>query len=210
MAKILITGFDPFGGEKINPAYEAVKAIKDNINGVEVVKMEVPTVFYDSIEKVTKKIEEIDPIAVLLIGQAGGRFGMTVERVAINVDDARIKDNKGQQPIDKPIDPEGQPAYFSTIPVKKIVEKMKENKIPASVSNTAGTFVCNHLLYGTLNYIHKNNKNIKAGFIHVPFLPEQVIDKPNTPSMSVETIVKALETAVEVITSTQKTIITQA
>lgn len=210
MAKILITGFDPFGGEKINPAYEAVKAIKDNINGVEVVKMEVPTVFYDSIEKVTKKIKEIDPIAVLLIGQAGGRFGMTVERVAINVDDARIKDNKGQQPIDKPIDPEGQPAYFSTIPVKKIVEKMKENKIPASVSNTAGTFVCNHLLYGTLNYIHKNNKNIKAGFIHVPFLPEQVIDKPNTPSMSVETIVKALETAVEVITSTQKTIITQA
>lgn len=197
--KILVSGFDPFGGEKINPAYEVIKKIKDNIGSVEVVKLEVPTVFGKSIEVVTKAIDEIKPDFVLNIGQAGGRFAISVERIAINVDDARIADNEGNQPIDTLIDNDGESAYFATIPVKTIVEAIKEQQIPAEVSNTAGTFVCNHLMYGVLNHIYKNKLNIKAGFIHIPFLTEQVVNKPNVASMSINSMVKAIETAIEVI-----------
>jgi pyroglutamyl-peptidase len=200
--KILVTGFDPFGGEKVNPAFEVIKKLSTNIAGVEVIKLEVPTVFKKSIEVVTKAIDKIGPDFVLNIGQAGGRFAVSVERVAINIDDARIPDNINQQPIDLPIDPEGQPAYFATLPIKAVAQAIKDNGIPAIVSDTAGTFVCNHLMYGVLNHIYKNKLNIKAGFIHIPFLPEQVINKPNTASMSVETLVKSIETAVAVIVTT--------
>jgi len=197
--KILVTAFDPFGGENINPSYEVLKNLKDNIEGAEIIKIQVPTVFYLSVEKVIEKIKEVKPDAVLSIGQAGGRYDITVERIAINIDDARIPDNIGQQPIDTPIDPEGAPAYFATIPIKEIVEEIKKENIPASISNTAGTYVCNHLMYGILNYVHKNGLNIKAGFIHIPYLPVQVLNKPYTPSMSLGDMVKAIETAIKVI-----------
>lgn len=201
--KVLVTGFDPFGGEKVNPAFEVIKRLSSNIAGAEVVKLQVPTVFRKSIDVTIKAIEEEKPDFVLCIGQAGGRFAITVERVAINIDDARIPDNENNQPIDTPIDPEGEPAYFATIPIKAIVEAIRNEGIPAAVSNTAGTFVCNHLLYGVLNYINKNNLNIKAGFIHIPFLPEQVVDKPNMPSMSIETMVKAIEIAITTIVTSR-------
>ncbi|WP_434630677.1 pyroglutamyl-peptidase I [Thermoanaerobacterium thermosaccharolyticum] len=202
--KILVTGFDPFGGEKINPAYEIIKRLSDLIDGAEIIKLQVPTVFNKSIKVVTQKIAEEKPDVVLCLGQAGGRYTVTVERVAINIDDARIPDNENNQPIDSLIDPDGEPAYFSTIPIKKIVNAMKMNKIPAEISNTAGTFVCNHLLYGVLNYIYKNKLNTKAGFIHIPFLPEQVVDKPNTPSMDLNILVNAINVAIKTIVEEDK------
>lgn len=197
--KILVTGFDPFGGEKVNPAFEVIKKLKDNIEGAEIVKLQVPTAFYSSVNRTVEKIEEIKPDAVLMIGQAGGRFDVTVERIAINLDDARIPDNEGNQPIDKLVDEEGLTAYFATLPIKAIVDRIKEKNIPASVSNSAGTYVCNHLMYGVLNHIYKNKLNIKAGFIHIPFLLEQVLNKPNVPAMTLDSMVTAIESAIEVI-----------
>ena len=195
--KVLITGFDPFGGEKINPAWEAVKGIKDTIEGAKIIKLEIPTVFNKSIEKVKEAMELEKPDIVLCIGQAGGRYDMTVERVAINVDDARIEDNEGNQPIDIPVFEDGENAYFSNLPIKAMVEEIKSQGIPSSISNSAGTFVCNHIMYGVLYHINKTYKNMRGGFIHVPFINEQVLDKKNQPYMPVEHITKALEAAIK-------------
>ncbi|MBC2852640.1 pyroglutamyl-peptidase I [Cetobacterium sp. 2G large] len=197
--KVLITGFDPFGGESINPAWEAVKAMKDNVDGIEVIKLQIPTVFKKSAEKLFAGIDEHKPDVVICIGQAGGRYDMSVERVAINMDDGRIPDNEGYQPIDTPVYEDGENAYFATLPIKGIVEEIKSAKIPASVSNTAGTYVCNHIMYSLLYYISKNNLDIKGGFIHVPYITEQVVDKKNMPYMEVATITKALECAVQAL-----------
>lgn len=196
--KILVTGFDPFGGEPTNPAIESVKRIDDNIEGAEIIKLEIPTVFHKAADVVEAKIKEVNPDVVLSIGQAGGRYGITVERVAINEDDARIEDNEGNQPIDVVIREDGAPAYFSTLPIKAMVEEIKKENLPASVSNTAGTFVCNHIMYQDL-YLAEKYGNIKAGFIHVPYLTEQVVDKKDTASMSLEDIVKGLNAAIRAI-----------
>ncbi len=197
--KILVTGFDPFGGESVNPAYEAVKRLDDNIAGAEIVKVEIPTVFRKSINKLDEAIERESPDIVICVGQAGGRFDITVERVAINISDASIEDNEGNMPIDEPIFEDGEAAYFSQLPIKAMVQKIREGGIPASVSNTAGTYVCNHIMYGLHYLIDKKYPNIKGGFIHVPFLPEQVIDKRATPSMNLNDIVKALTLAIEAV-----------
>lgn len=202
--RILVTGFDPFGGEKINPAFEVIKKLKDKIEEAEIIKLQIPTAFYSSTNKIVEKMKEVKPDVVLMIGQAGGRFDVTVERVGINLDDARIPDNENQQPVDKAIDEEGQSAYFATIPIKAIVQEIRAKGIPASVSNTAGTYVCNHVMYGVLNHIYKNNLDIKAGFIHIPFLLEQVVTKPNTPAMSLEAMVKAIEASLEAIVKYDK------
>jgi len=206
--KILVTAFDPFGGESINPALEAVKLMKDKIDGAEIVKLEIPTVFRKSINKVAEAIVKENPDVVLSIGQAGGRFEVTPERVAINVDDARIPDNEGNQPIDVPIYEDGAPAYFTTLPVKAMVEAIREAGLPSSLSNSAGTFVCNHIMYGVLYQIEKMGKNIRAGFIHVPFIPEQVARRPApAPCMSMVDIAKALEAAVSAIVKHDKDIV---
>jgi pyroglutamyl-peptidase len=194
--KILITGFEPFGGESLNPSYEAVKLIENKFNGSDIIKLEVPTAFYKSAQVVISKIDEVKPDAVIMIGQAGGRADITVERVAINIDDASIKDNIGQKPVDSVIDKDGLNAYFATLPIKEIVEKIKNAGIPASISNSAGTYVCNHLMYSVLNYIYKSNLNIKAGFIHVPYTTAQVIAKPQSASMSMENIKTAIDSAI--------------
>ena len=204
--KILVTGFDPFGGEPINPAIESVKKLPDNIAGAQIIKLEIPTVKGKSIKKIEKAIEEHNPDVILSIGQAGGRFDISVERVGINLDDFRIPDNEGNQTIDEPIFPDGENAYFVDLPVKAMVKNIQKNKIPASVSYTAGTFICNHILYGTLYLINKKYKNKKSGFIHIPFLPEQVINKKNTPSMELNTIVKGLIAAIEAIVKNDKDI----
>ena len=196
--KIMVTGFEAFGGEKVNPSLEIVRNLKENIAGAEVVKVKVPVVFNKAIEVVECAIEKQKPDFVLSIGQAGGRTNVTVERVAININDARINDNEGSCPVDVPIDENGDAAYFATIPVKEIVKAIRDKKIPSAVSNSAGTFVCNNLMYGVLDYISKNKLNIKSGFIHVPYLPEQVTDK-NAPSMSFDIMMHAVETAIETI-----------
>lgn len=197
--KVLITGFDPFGGEAINPALEVVKLLPDNIAGAEVIKLEIPTVFYKSAEVLEKYIDEYKPNAVICVGQAGGRFTVTPERVAINIDDARIKDNEGNQPIDTQIKEDGAPAYFTNLPIKAMVKNMIDAGFPAAVSNTAGTFVCNHIMYNVLYLADKKYPGMKGGFIHVPYIPNQVISKANTPFMSLENISKCLELCIEAL-----------
>ncbi|MFY9176431.1 MAG: pyroglutamyl-peptidase I [Caldicoprobacterales bacterium] len=193
--KVLITAFEPFGGEKVNPALEAMKLLPDRIGNLQILKLELPTVFDKSIEKVWQFIDNKNPDAVICLGQAGGRACISIERVAINIDDTEVADNEGNRPTDQPIFKDGENAYFSNLPIKKIVNTIKQMGIPAKVSNTAGTYVCNHVMYGVLYKIHKERLNTKAGFIHVPFIPEQVVDKPGRPSMSLENIVKVVEAA---------------
>jgi len=198
--KILLTAFDPFGGEKVNPALEAVKMVDDKIKDAEIVKLEIPTVFSKGPKKIFEKIEEINPDVVLSIGQAGGRSAMSVEFVGINWADGRIADNEGNQPVGQKIFEDGETAYISTLPVKSMVENIRKNGIPAHLSYTAGTFVCNDVLYSVLYYIDKNKKDMKSGFIHVPFAADQVVDKPNgTAFMSLEMIAKAITHAIEAI-----------
>ena len=198
MKKLLLTAFTPFDGERINPALEAVKLLKDKIGNLEIVKLEVPTVFGKSIDTVREAIERERPDFVLSIGQAGGRAEITPERVAINLNDARIPDNEGNQPIDEPIFPDGENAYFSTLPVKAMVEAIRKEGLPSSLSNSAGTYVCNHLMYGVLYYLDKRPV-IKAGFIHVPYIPEQVKDKKEMPALELSEIVRGLEAAITAI-----------
>ncbi|WP_126993592.1 pyroglutamyl-peptidase I [Thermosipho globiformans] len=198
--KILVTSFEPFGEEKINSSFEAVKKLPNNIDNVQIIKASIPTVFRKSIEVLEELIEKEQPDIVICVGQAGGRYEITVERVAINIDDANIPDNEGNTPKDKVIFEDGENAYFSNLPIKKMVEEIKNSNIPASISNSAGTFVCNHLMYGLLYLINKKYKNMKGGFIHVPYLPQQVINKKNTPSMSLDNIVTALTCAIKSIT----------
>lgn len=204
--KVLITGFDPFGGETMNPAYEAVKLMPNFISGHEIIKEEVPTVFGKSIKVLDELIEKWNPNIVVCVGQAGGRFGVTPERVAINQDDARIKDNEGNQPIDSQIFIDGKNAYFSTLPIKQIVENIRAKGIPASVSNTAGTFVCNHLMYGLMYLIETKYTNVRGGFVHVPFATQQVVDKPTSPSLSLQEIADALTELVETSINTREDI----
>jgi pyroglutamyl-peptidase len=197
--KVLLTAFDPFGGEKVNAALKAVKLVSSRIGTVDIVKLEVPTVFRKSIDKVVEAMKEEKPDVVLCVGQAGGRFDITPERVAINVDDARIKDNEGNQPVGT-IYEDGENAYFATLPIKAMVQKIRDAGLPASVSNTAGTFVCNHLMYGVLYHIAKRFPSTQGGFIHVPFIPVQVVDHPSpSPSLSLNDIVKGLEEAIKAI-----------
>jgi pyroglutamyl-peptidase len=204
--KVLVTGFDPFGGESINPAYEAVKLLPDAVAGADLVKVEVPTVFGKSIDRLKMAMEREKPDLVLCVGQAGGRFDLTIERVAINMDDARIKDNEGNQPIDEPIFGDGEPAYFSNLPIKAMVANVRDKQLTASVSNTAGTFVCNHLMYGLLYMIDKEFPGVRGGFVHVPYIVEQVVDKRNMPSMSVDNIAKGLEAMIEAAVENQEDI----
>lgn len=194
--KILVTGFTPFGGEKINPALETVKKLPATIAGATIEWLEVPTVFGRSACVLEEKMTAWQPDAVLCIGQAGGRTGLTPERVAINQDDARIPDNEGNQPIDTFIQEEGPVAYFSTLPIKAMVASIHQIGLPASVSNTAGTYVCNHLMYQVLHLTATKFPQTRAGFLHIPFLPEQVVDKPNLASMSLVDIVRGVEAAI--------------
>lgn len=200
---VLVTGFDPFGGEKINPAIESVKKLPDEIAGAQIIKLEIPTVCHHSLKIIDEAIKKHDPDVVLSIGQAGGRSDITVERIGINIDDCRIPDNAGQQIIDEPVFKDGPAAYFVNIPIKAMVAKIQEHGIPASVSNSAGTFVCNHVTYGVRHIIETKYPGKRSGFIHIPFLPQQVITKKNMPSMSLEMIVEGLIASIEAIIETK-------
>lgn len=196
--KILMTGFDPFGGEDINPAFEAVKKVKAD-NGIDLVKLEIPTVFTKSSELIFETIEKENPDAVLMVGQAGGRASITVEKVAINYRDARIEDNDGKQPIGEKIFEDGKDGIFASIDVEEVVQAIRDEGVPANISYTAGTFVCNDVLYSVLYHIDKEGLDIKAGFIHLPYLPSQTLDKKETPSMDIDSMVRGLQAAVKTI-----------
>ena len=200
--KILVTGFDPFGGESVNPAIESVKRLPARIGDVEIIKLEVPTVCGKSIQVIREKIRECDPDVILSVGQAGGRSAVSVERVGINVTDCGIPDNEGNQPVDEPVFADGPDAYFSTLPVKAMVKKIREAGLPAEVSNTAGTFICNHVLYGIRYVCEHEFPGKRSGFIHIPFMPEQTVNKRNVPSMNLDDIVKGLTAALEAIIET--------
>ena len=204
--KILVTGFDPFGGEPVNPAIETVKRLPDVIAGAEIVKLEIPTVCHQSLRVIDEAIAGYDPDVVLSVGQAGGRPDITVERVGINVDDCRIPDNAGNQIVDEPIYADGPAAYFVTVPIKAMVQRIRERNIPASVSNTAGTFVCNHVTYGVCHLLAVKYPGKRSGFIHIPFLPQQAVDKKNMPSMSQDMMVEAITAAIEAVVDTEKDI----
>ena len=199
MKKLLITGFQPFDGESVNPALEVAKGLQGKtINGYEVIAREIPVVRFEALKAVQAAIEELRPDAVITIGQAGGRPDITVERVGINIDDFRIPDNKGNQPIDEPVVAGGPVAYWATLPIKKMVANVKAQGIPASVSNSAGTYVCNHLLYGLLHYLTTQGKTASpAGFIHIPYLPEQMAVRSGkdaqVATMSLDTLLKGFE-----------------
>lgn len=207
MKTVLITGFEPFGGEQINPSWEVVSRL-DNaiIRGCRVVARQLPCVFGESLSVLNAAIDALSPALVLAVGQAGGRSDITVERVAINVDDARIADNKGQQPVDMPIVIDGPAAWFSTLPIKAMVSAMREAGVPASVSQTAGTFVCNHVMYGLLHKL-SGLSDVKGGFIHIPYLPQQAAAHLGAPSMAAETVRQALEIAIETALQVEKDLV---
>lgn len=197
--KILVTAFDPFGGEPVNPAWEAVQRLRAPA-GAELRRLQVPTVFGESGDLVCAAMERERPDLVLCVGQAAGRPAITPERVGINLMDASIPDNAGAQPQEQPVIPGGPAAYFSTLPVKALAEAILDAGVPAAVSNSAGTFVCNQLLYRVLDAIERRYPGMRGGFIHVPCLPEQArrLGKEKTiPSLELEEIVKGLEAALE-------------
>ena len=204
--KILVTGFDPFGGEPINPAIESVKKLPDTIAGADIIKLEIPTVVHKSLNVIEEAIQKHDPDMILSIGQAGGRSDLTVERVGINVDDCRIKDNEGNQPVDEPVYADGPAAYFVNLPIKAMVEEIRKAGIPASISNSAGTFVCNHVTYGVRYLVDKKYPGKKSGFIHIPYLPAQVVDKMGQPSMALDVIVEGLIAAIRAMVTSKEDI----
>jgi len=205
MMTILVTGFEPFGGETLNPSWEAVKRLPDTVGDARVVHLQVPTTYAGSIAAATCAVDQLSPYAVVMVGQAGRRAELCVERVAVNVDDTSAPDNAGVILQGTPIVPQGPAAYFATLPVTEIVAGLRAAGCPATVSNSAGSFVCNHLMYGVLDHIAVHHLPCLDGFVHVPFLPEQVTERPGTPSMSLAVIVEGLQTLISVITSPRGT-----
>ncbi len=190
--RLLITGFEPFGGERVNPAWEAVSRLPERIGGYRLDKLRVPTVFGAAGEAVLDAAARIRPEAVICVGQAGGRAGVTPELIAVNLRDARIPDNAGNQPKDTPVVPGGPDGLFATLPVRAMAARIEAAGLPASVSYSAGTFVCNDLMYTVLH--HFAGTGVRAGFIHVPFLPEQA--REGVPSMALDDIGRALTAAI--------------
>lgn len=197
--KLLITGFDPFGGEQTNPAIEAVKRLPAAIAGATVVPLEIPTVFGTCAEVVRQAIITEQPDVVLSVGQAGGRSALTPELIAINLDDGRIPDNAGFQPVDQPIQPNGPAAYFTQLPVKAMARAIRQAGLPSHVSTTAGTYVCNHIMYQVQHLRATEFPQMQAGFIHIPFLPEQVVQRSGVPSLSLTDDIRGLTAAIRAI-----------
>jgi pyroglutamyl-peptidase len=199
--RILLTGFTPFGGESINPSWEAVRTLDGRqIAGHRVVARLLPTAFDASLRELEAAVHEIEPAIMLGIGQASGRSRLSIERVAINLQDARIPDNDGARPIDEPVIPDGPAAYFSTLPIKAMLAALQADGIPAEISNTAGTYVCNHVAYAML-HLAAERRGVRAGFIHIPYLPVQAAHLPQAASMAQDEVVRGLVRALEVAAS---------
>ena len=194
---ILLTGFEPFNQETINPSWEAVRALQGWHEGDFVVHARLlPCVFGQAKKAMHQAVEELQPSIVIAVGQAGGRVDLSIERVAINVDDAPIADNQMRQIVDQPIVTGGPAAYFSTLPIKAIVQALREAGLPSSVSQSAGTFVCNHVFYGLMHQASEWGTTMRAGFIHIPYLPQQAARHPGSASMKLEDMVEGLRIAI--------------
>lgn len=203
LPRILLTGFDPFGGESINPSWEAVRALHGRrIGGHRVEARLLPTEFAASLRTLKAAVRETAPAILLGVGQAGGRDRLSIERVAINLQDARIPDNAGAQPIDLPVIPDAPAAYFCTLPVKAMLAALQAQGLPAELSHTAGTYVCNHVAYAMLHLAAKR-RGARAGFIHIPYLPEQAARLRGAPSMALDNMVRGLEIALRAAATTR-------
>ncbi|MDJ1112578.1 pyroglutamyl-peptidase I [Macrococcus sp. S115] len=203
LRRVIVTGFDAFGDASINPSFEAVKGLPDTIMGAEIIKQQLPTVFQQGAEQLKATIMKNFPDIVICVGQAGGRDKITIEQVAINLIEARIPDNAGVQPSGIPIHEDGDNAYFSDLPVNAILKSIQDHEIPAEVSYSAGTFVCNEIMYQLLYMIQNEFPSIRGGFIHVPFAPEQT---DTHPSMPIATVTEALHLAIEAALTYQEDI----
>jgi pyroglutamyl-peptidase len=200
--KALVTGFDPFGGETLNPSLEAIRRLPKAIGALQVATQRLPAEFEASLPMLYAAIAREQPDIVLCLGEAGSRTELSPERVAINVQDARIRDNAGQQPVDVPVVAGGPAAYFTTLPIKAATRAMREAGVPVAVSNTAGTFVCNHVFYGLMHYAATQAARFRGGFMHVPYLPAQAAHHAKAPSMAVEVIVRGVEIMLQVAATT--------
>jgi pyroglutamyl-peptidase len=200
--KVLVTGFVPFGGMEVNPTAQLVQTLQEEgVEGFEIFTSTLPVVYDQCVDELIGKMNEVNPDAIVCCGLAFGRYSVTVERIGINVKDTAGEglkgDNQGDKPIDEQINPDGPDGIFSTLPIRRIVDELRAHGIPAQISNTAGTYICNNTLYGILNYISSAKLQTKAGFIHFPATPEMAVGKPNTPSMSIETQFRSLKIIIQ-------------
>lgn len=201
----LLLGFEPFGGDDINPSQRIVESLDgEHVAGHSVVARTLPTAFGRAADALSEFVDELSPSLVLALGQAGGRAGMSIERVAINVIDARIADNAGDQPIDLPVIDGAPNAYFSTLPIKTMLRALHDARIPASISNTAGTFVCNQVFYALAHLIATRHPMLRGGFIHVPYLPEQARRQGDAPWLDLQTMVEATRLCLRVALTTKQ------
>lgn len=204
MTTVLVTGIEPFESDPTNPSWDIAQALDGTqVDGATIVARQLPCVFGVANEQLVAAIEETSPTLVFALGLASGRAEISVERVAINVIDARIPDNAGNQPVDTPVVADGPTAYFSTLPIKAIVQTLREAGVPAAVSQSAGTYNCNHLFYGLMHYIATRAPQVRGGFIHVPTTPELAARHAGRPSLSLETQVKGIRTAIGVALATR-------
>lgn len=205
---VLLTGFEPFGGESSNPSWDAVRALDGaRIASHRIATRCLPSEFGNSLLVLRKAIRELEPALVLCVGQAGGRAQLSLERIAINIDDARIADNAGARPIDEAIAIDGPAAYFSDLPIKAMLVALREAGIPAEVSQTAGTYVCNHVFYGLMHALRnspevRDSLKVRGGFIHIPFSTAQAAYHPGAPSLPIATVSEGLRIALRVALTT--------
>ncbi|NJP39614.1 pyroglutamyl-peptidase I [Oscillospiraceae bacterium HV4-5-C5C] len=194
--QILVTAFEPFGEDLVNAAQQAVQSLPEQLaGGIRLQRLLLPTVRYTALQTIEARLQLQQPDFIVSVGQAGGRSAISLERIGINLDDFRIPDNAGNQPADQPIFADGPPAYFSTLPLRDMQAAIKAAGLPAEISNSAGTFVCNHVLYGVRYICARRYPTIRSGFIHVPCLPVQALDRPGTPSMALADITRGLAAA---------------
>jgi pyroglutamyl-peptidase len=191
--KALVTGFEPFDRDRVNPSLEALRLLPPRLGALDIATAALPVVFNAALPALREAIGADAPDIVLSVGLAGGRAELSLERVAINVDDARIPDNDGNRPIDRPVVAGGPAAYFATLPIKAAIAALRDAGLPAAVSNTAGTFLCNHVFYGLMHEAEHAAKQFRAGFLHVPYLPSQAARQLGAPSMALEQIVEGIE-----------------
>jgi pyroglutamyl-peptidase len=199
--KALVTGFEPFGGDRVNPSFEALARLPRRLGTLDIATTALPVAYDRALPGLREALAASAPDIVLCTGLAGGRAELSLERVAINIDDARIPDNDGRQPIDRPVVADGPAAYFATLPIKAAVAALREAGLPAAVSNSAGTFLCNHVFYGLMHEAARGGQRFRGGFLHVPYLPSQAARTPGAPSMALEQIVEGIEIILSVAAS---------
>ncbi|MWV43009.1 pyroglutamyl-peptidase I [Paenibacillus sp. HJL G12] len=202
--KILITAFEPFGGDTVNPTQRLIEDIgKTPLEGAEIHTLLLPVVFDECSDKLIKAVEALQPQAVICCGLASGRTSITPEQIAVNLkevpQESTISDNAGNRPYNEPVNAEGPDGLFSLLPVREMVEEMKLQGIPASLSYSAGTFICNNTMYALLDYIRVHQLPIAGGFVHFPASEEMAVFKPSLPSLSNDTMLKGLRTIIQVL-----------